>query len=112
MMQQDEWRVEFHPAARKEFDRLDPALQASFDRIVELIHVYGLHNLTVRYAKPIKGKIWELRMAARGNIARALYITAVGRRLIVLHAFHKKTEKTPQKSIELAEKRAKEVALP
>ena len=45
----------------------------------------------------------------RDGIARALYVTAVGRRVVVVRAFIKKTQKTPNREIELALKRAKEL---
>jgi phage-related protein len=48
-------------------------------------------------------------MSGRDGIARALYVTAVGKRVVVVHVFEKKTQKTPRREIEIAEKRSKEV---
>jgi phage-related protein len=45
----------------------------------------------------------------RDGIARALYVTVTGRRIVVLRAFVKKTQKTPRQEIELALARAKEI---
>jgi len=45
----------------------------------------------------------------RDGIARALYVTASGKRVVVVRVFVKKTQKTPRQEIELALKRAKEV---
>jgi phage-related protein len=42
-------------------------------------------------------------------VARAAYVTATGRRVVVVHVFAKKTQKTPRHEIEIALKRAKEV---
>jgi phage-related protein len=50
-----------------------------------------------------------MRMKGRSGIARAVYVTAVGKRIVVVHAFVKKTQKTPRREIEIALKRAKEV---
>ncbi len=50
-----------------------------------------------------------MRLKGKGGIARALYLTAVGRRVVVLRVFVKKTQKTPRREIELALKRAREV---
>jgi phage-related protein len=50
-----------------------------------------------------------MRMKGRDGIARAIYITAIGERVVVLHAFDKKTQKTPARAIEIARERAKEV---
>jgi len=40
---------------------------------------------------------------------RALYVTAIGRRVVVVRAFVKKTQKTPRCNIDLALKRLKEL---
>jgi phage-related protein len=50
-----------------------------------------------------------MRLKGRDGISRALYVTAVGRRLVVVRVFIKKTKKTPNREIELALKRAKEL---
>jgi len=62
--------------------------------------------------KRLEGKLWELRLTGRDGIARALYVTAIGRGVVVVRAFVKKTPKTPRAEIELALKRAKEVTWP
>lgn len=48
-------------------------------------------------------------MRGKDGIARAAYVTATGRRVVVVHVFAKKTEKTPRRDIEMALRRAKEV---
>jgi len=48
-------------------------------------------------------------MKVRSGIARAVYVTAIGKRIVVAHVFTKKTQKTPRREIETALKRAKEV---
>ncbi|WP_300182899.1 type II toxin-antitoxin system RelE/ParE family toxin [Bradyrhizobium sp.] len=69
----------------------------------------GLESLGEPHVKHLEGKLWELRLTGRDGIARALYITATGRRVVVVRAFVKKTQKTPRSEIELALQRAKEV---
>jgi phage-related protein len=51
-----------------------------------------------------------MRLTGRDGIARALYVTAVGRRVIVVRAFAKKTQRTPRAEIDLALRRAREIA--
>jgi phage-related protein len=68
-----------------------------------------LENLGAPHVKHLEGKLWELRLKGRDGIARALYVTATGKRLIVLRAFVKKTQKTPRAEIEVALQRAKEI---
>jgi len=61
------------------------------------------------YVKHLEGKLWEIRMKGKDGIARAIYTTAKGERVVVLHAFVKKAQKTPQRALEIARERAKEV---
>lgn len=49
-----------------------------------------------------------IRMTGRDGIARAIYVTRTGQRLVVLHVFAKKTQKTPRRAIETAYARMKE----
>jgi phage-related protein len=93
----------------KEVSALAKDVRANFERIVDLIEVYGLENMHEPQVKHIKGKIWEMRAKGRDGIARALYVTAVGKKVIVLHAFVKKTQKAPDEAINLAIKRGKEL---
>jgi phage-related protein len=48
-------------------------------------------------------------MKGRDGISRAVYITAKGRRVVVVRVFVKKTQKTPRREIEIARQRAQEV---
>ncbi len=55
----------------------------------------------------LRGPIWEVRTALINRIARTLFAVE-GRHMLLLHAFIKKTQQTPNDDIELAEKRFKE----
>jgi phage-related protein len=48
-------------------------------------------------------------MRGRDGIARAIYVTARGRRVVVVRVFVKWTQKTPRREIDLALERAREV---
>ncbi len=61
------------------------------------------------HVKHLEGKLWEMRMKGRDGIARAVYVTASAERVVVVHAFVKKTQKTPRRALEIARMRAKEV---
>jgi phage-related protein len=76
---------------------------------VTLIESHGLERVREPYVKHLEGPVWEMRMKGRDGIARAAYVTATGRRLVVVHVFPKKTQKTPRREIEIALRRAKEV---
>ena len=61
------------------------------------------------YLKHLEGPLSEMRLKGRSGIARAVYVTATGMRIVVVHVFAKKTQKTPPKEIAKALKKAKEV---
>jgi phage-related protein len=92
-----------------EIAALPADMQARFLRLAERIVRTGLESLSEPHVKHLEGKLWELRLTGRDGIARALYVTAIGRRVVVVRAFVKKTQKTPRAEIELALRRAKEV---
>jgi phage-related protein len=104
------WRVEFQDdgvvAALGAFPR---DIRARFEHIVGMIETYGIERMREPYVKHLEGPIWEMRLKGRDGIARAAYVTATGRRIVIVHVFAKKTEKTPRREIEMALKRAKEV---
>ena len=55
------------------------------------------------YSKHIRGKIRELRVDFGKNRHRIFYFTFVGKNIIILHAFLKKTQKTPISEVKKAE---------
>ena len=95
----------------RELEDLAADVRARFRWIAALLEEYGPQRVREPYVKPLGGKLWEMRMKGRDNIARAIYVAAVGRRLVVLHVFVKKTEKTPRGVLETAMRRAKEAGL-
>lgn len=104
------WTVEFlNGDVLGELEALPIDIRASFERIVHLIESAGLQQVHEPYVKHLEGPLWEMRMKGKDGIARAAYVTAVGRRVVVVRVFPKKTQKTPRREIELALKRAREV---
>ena len=104
------WSVEtLNAEVDSEIEALPPDMRAKIARIGFLIMENGLHKVHEPYVKHIQGKLWEMRVTGRAGIARTLYVTATGRRVVILRAFIKKTQKTPRAEIELALNRAKEI---
>jgi phage-related protein len=102
--------VEFLDGDIRDQLTVQPAdIRASFRRIVELIGAVGLEKVREPYVRDLEGPLWEMRMKGKDGIARAAYVTAKGRRVVVIHIFTKKTQKTPRRDIETALRRAKEV---
>ena len=70
---------------------------AEAERAGELIHAHGLERVREPYAKHLEGPLWEMRMKGKDGIARALYVTAEARRIVIVRVFRKKTPKTPRR---------------
>ena len=104
------WRVEFlDEEVMAALGAFPKDIRGSFERIVVMIESHGLERMREPYVKHLEGPVWELRMKGRDGIARAAYVTATGRRVVVVHVFSKKTQKTPRREIDTALRRAKEV---
>ena len=106
----DAWRVEvLNEIVREEIAALPEDIRARLAHIIDLMIAVGPERMRAPHVKPLRDKLWEMRMSGRDGIARAIYIAVRGRRIVILHAFVKKTQKTPPQSIRLALQRAKEL---
>src|SRR5712691_4322554 len=87
---------------------LDPAARAKIVRTLEMLRT--LPVVPSKFWRKMSGaqNLWELRIEYAGNIYRVLATTAKGNRLILLHGFQKKTQKTPRQDMEIAQQRQKQ----
>lgn len=102
------WKVTFYsPRLEEEILRLPAGFLARFVRYAERMEVYG-PDLGMPHTRPMGRGLFELRLKAGEGIARVFYCTVVGRRIVMLHQFTKKSEKTPRKELEIARRRMEE----
>ena len=87
---------------------LAPGFVARFIRYAERMELFG-PDLGMPHTRAMGGGLFELRIKAAEGIARVFYCTVVDRRIVILHQFVKKSEKTPPKELEIARRRMKEV---
>ena len=66
-------------------------------------------NLGEPHTKAFGDGLFELRLKGAEGIARVFYGTLVSRSIVILHSFIKKSQKTPRRELEIAERRLKEV---
>lgn len=92
-----------------ELASLPKPILARLVRILEMIEQVGLEHVHEPHIKHLEAKLWEIRAKGPDGIARAIYVTASGKRVVILHAFVKKTQKTPKQILEIARQRAREV---
>lgn len=104
------WTVEtLNAAVDAEVRALPEDLRARLVHLSALIESAGFRNVPVDYVKHLEGKLWELRLKGRSGIARAIYVTVTGKRVVIVKAFVKKNQKTPLKELNAARERAKEL---
>lgn len=102
------WHVEtLNDAVDSEVASLPPKLQARLLRLFEMVEEVGLDRIREPHVKHLEGKLWELRAKAEEGIARGIYVAVLGRRVVILHVFVKKSTKTPARSLETARDRLK-----
>ena len=102
-----QWSVETHDDVDNEIEALPDGLRAKLMRLLAMIESYGLEQMHEPHVKHLEGKLWELRVNAKEGIARGIYVTLSGRRVLVLHVCEKKTQKTPRRAFDLALSRMK-----
>jgi phage-related protein len=113
-MPTDEWKIVGYQDARgrrpvNEFlDALPAGDRARVVRTIELLKTYGV-ELGMPYSRHLTGKLWELRVSSGRLDYRVLYFAHTSRRFVLLHAFSKKTQKTPRREIEVALRRMAEL---
>ena len=83
-------------------------INASFTRITLRMVEHGA-NLGLPYTRAMGDGLFEIRAKGQEGIGRAFFCTLVGRRIIILHGFIKKTEKTPKHELDIALRRMKEI---
>ena len=66
-------------------------------------------NLRLPHSRALGEGLFELRPKGKAGIGRAFYCLLIGQRVVVLHAFVKKSQQTPDRELKLARKRMKEV---
>lgn len=104
------WSVEtLNEVVDKEIEALSAEMRARLVRVFKLIEGHGFQHLPHDTVKHLEGKLWEIRIKASSGISRAIYVTAAGKRVVIVRVFLKKTQKTPQRELELARQRAKEI---
>jgi phage-related protein len=103
------WTVTFYSdRVEAEILALPAGFLARFIRYAEKMERYG-PDLGMPHTKAMGDGLFELRLKSAEGIARVFYCTLVGKRVVMLHHFIKKTDKTPAKELNVARMRKKEI---
>ena len=106
------WRIVFFSERlESEILALSAGFVARFLHYTERMETYG-PDLGMPHTRAMGAGLFELRIKAAEGVARVFYCTLVGRRIVILHSFIKKTHGTPTRELELARRRQREVCKP
>ena len=103
------WDIEYYNSSVETFVLdLPPGLLARYLRLTDMMLQFG-SNLGMPHTRSMSDGLFELRVKGKEGIARVFYCTQVGQRIVMLHGFIKKSQKTPAKELKLARQRLAEV---
>jgi phage-related protein len=97
----------FHPRVKTEIESWPDGILADYARIVELLMEFG-PNLRMPHSRSMGGGLFELRPRSREGIGRVFYCFVISQRVVILHAFVKKSQETWE-DLKIARKRMKEI---
>jgi phage-related protein len=98
----------FHERVLSQIESWPVDVLADYARLLELLIDHG-PDLRLPHSRAFGDGLFELRPKGRSGIGRAFFCFVLGRRVVVLHAFIKKSRQTPDQDLKLARQRLKEV---
>ncbi|GLQ87657.1 type II toxin-antitoxin system RelE/ParE family toxin [Dyella flagellata] len=105
------WRIcYYNTKLAAQIENWPAGVRASFLRIAETMAELG-PDIGMPHTRAMGASLFEVRAKGREGIGRAFYCSVVGRRIVILHAMIKKTEKTPAHDLDIARARLKEVKI-
>ena len=103
------WQIKYYnQKLEEEILNLPDGLLARYLRLTDLMCEFGA-NLGMPHTKALDGGLFELRVKGKEGIARIFFCTKIGKKIIMLHLFVKKSQKTPKKELKIAKVRMSEV---
>ena len=100
--------VYFNDRVQKDVLSMPSGVLADYLRLTEAMALYGA-DLRMPHSRALGAGLFELRPKGPEGIGRVFYCTQVGRVIVILHSFIKKTQETPEADMRMARKRLKEV---
>jgi phage-related protein len=103
------WTITYYSeSVQQEILIMQAGFLARYLRYADRMEVFG-PDLGMPHTRAMGEGLFELRLKAGEGIARVFYCTMVGKKIMVLHQFIKKTDKTPPRELAIARRRMKEV---
>jgi phage-related protein len=108
------WKIEFyttgsgHVPVRDFINEMPMKARAKIFHTLELVEEYGL-LVGEPHIKYLEKDLWEIRISALEGIYRFLFTEKQNRVILLIHAFQKKSQKTPVKELRTARARLREI---
>jgi phage-related protein len=103
------WHIKYYnQKLEEEILSLPDGLLARYLRLTDLMCEFGA-NLGMPHTKALDGGLFELRVKGKEGIARVFFCTKIGKKIIMLNSFVKKSQKTPKNQLRIAKTRMSEV---
>ena len=104
-----EWKIRYYSDDLQHAIMTFPAgIQARYIHLTQRMLTFG-PNLGMPHSRAMGQGLFELRLKSKEGIGRVFYGNLPGRRIMMLHAFVKKSAKPPDKEMKVARGRWKEV---
>ena len=100
--------IYYSNAVQTDILALPEGLRGRYLALTDRMEVYGA-NLGEPHTKAFGNGLFELRLKSIEGIARVFYCTLLGQRIVMLHSFVKKSQRTPPRELRLAETRMKDI---
>ena len=103
------WIIDYYSEKVQNWiSKMPVGIRAAYARLTDLLEEFGM-DLRLPHSRAMGEGLFELRPKGKEGIARVFYCTLIGKRIVILHGFIKKTQETPRKELEIAIQRMKEV---
>lgn len=103
------WTITYYSdRVRREVFTLPAGILADYLRLLGIMQEFGA-DLRMPHSRAMGDGLFELRAKGREGIGRVFYCTHIGREVVILHSFVKKTPETPMNELRSARSRLKEV---
>lgn len=105
------WTIEFYSeTVQQDIMALPKGIQGRYIHMVKRMVEHG-PNMKEPHTKALGDGLFEMRLKSMEGIARVMYCTVIGRKIVMLHSFIKKSPHTPPNELETALRRMKEVII-
>jgi len=103
------WQIDFYSdKVKRDTLGFPKKIVGKILRIFETIEEFG-PDLGKPYTESLGNGLFEIRAKGEEGIGRSLFCYAVGKRIVILSSFVKKSQKIPKHELDVAKERKKEI---